>query len=210
MLPSARYSPGPFLAMAWLTTFVETASLTILATGADPSRKRSQIGGRASPPHRANRPASGSLSSRRIEALPGSAQGLQAEAVPCPRSAGTRSSRLGCQRWPPDPQGDRRERAGPASSWVFDSAGEARRVDGIGADPAVPRAWPPVTIGIAASYTAVCAPWPNADLAAGVYRGASGKGHLPVARPSMITPRPRDVRGVIIGCWLSVATRPGS
>jgi hypothetical protein len=46
MLPSARYSPGPFLAMAWLTTFVETASLTILATGADPSRKRSQIGGR--------------------------------------------------------------------------------------------------------------------------------------------------------------------
>jgi hypothetical protein len=45
MLPSARYSPGLFLAMACPTTFVETASLTILAAGANPSRE-DQIGWR--------------------------------------------------------------------------------------------------------------------------------------------------------------------
>lgn len=151
MLPSARYSPGPFLAMAWLTTFVKTASLAILATGADPSRKDHRSDGdRASPhPHRTYRPASGSSSSRRIDALPGSAKGLRAEAVPCPRvrrrkvlearlpaSDGARPAKV----TPVDGR-DRRVRG------CVDSAGESLRVDGIGANCAVPGVLPPGTIG---------------------------------------------------------------
>ena len=150
MLPSARYSPGPFLAMAWLTTFVKTASLAILATGADPSRKITDRMDRASPhPHRTYRPASGSSSSRRIDALPGSAKGLRAEAVPCPRvrrrkvlearlpaSDGARPAKV----TPVDGR-DRRVRG------CFDSAGESLRVDGIGANCAVPGVLPPGTVG---------------------------------------------------------------